>query len=102
MASKSREQMVIWTVNIDKKKNRSQGRKIPRKKSVSNVKLSEMVQACQKLGIKCISENKKYPKCWWEETGRIIVPKSGKKTDLMIEIAQKIAELRETKDKKKK
>jgi len=99
---KSKEQMVIWTVNIDRKKSRGQGRKISRKKAVSNVKLSEMIQACQKLGIKCISENKKYPKCWWEETGRIIVPRSGRKADLMIKIAEKIVELRETKDKKKK
>jgi len=94
--------MVIWTVNIDRKKSRGQGRKISRKKAVSNVRLSEMVEACKNLGIKCIPEVKKYPKFWWEETGRIIVPKNRSKSQVMIGIAEEISSLRERKDKKKK
>ena len=103
MKSKSKNNnMVIWTVNIDRKKSRGQGRKIPRKKAVSNVKLSEMVEACKKLGIKCTPEVKRYPKFWWEETGRIIVPKNSKKSQIMVKIAEEIASSREKKDKKKK
>lgn len=86
---------VIWTVNLDKRKSRSEGRRIPRRFSVPNVKLTEIVEACKELGIECKVEEKKYPKCWWEDGGRVIVPKTGSKTELMIKIAQKINEIRE-------
>jgi len=92
---------IIWTVNLDKKKSRSEGRKIPKRFSVSNVKLYELVEACKELGIECVAENKKYPRCWWEETGRIILPKVDKKTKIMIKLAEKISELREKKVKRK-
>lgn len=85
---------IIWTVNIDRKKSRSEGRKIPKRFAVPNVKLREMVEACKSLGLEFEAEEKKYPKCWWEEGGRIKVKKIGKKLDLMIKIAQKIAEMR--------
>lgn len=93
---------VIWTVNLDKRKSRSEGRKIPKRFSIPNVKLQELVEACQELGIECVEEDKKYPKCWWEETGRIVVPKIESKTKLMVKLAQKISELREEKVKAKK
>jgi signal recognition particle subunit SRP19 len=92
---------VIWTVNINKRKSRREGRKIPRRLSVPNVKLSEMVSACKELGIECRAEEKRYPRCWWEDGGRIIVEKREPKTKLMIKIAGKISELREEKEKGK-
>lgn len=93
---------MVWTVNIDRKKSRSDGRRIPRRFAVPNVRLSELVEACKELGLECQVEEKKYPKCWWEEGGRVRIPKNGSKTRLMIEIARKIAEIREKKDKKSK
>ena len=95
------ENYVIWTVNLDKRKSRSEGRRIPKRFSIPNVKLQELVEACRKMGIECIEEDKKYPKCWWEESGRIVVPKVESKTKLMIKLAQKISELREEKAKTK-
>ncbi len=86
---------VIWTVNIDKKKSRSEGRKIPRRFAVPNVKLDELAKACEALGLSYDVEQKKYPRCWWEEGGRIRVEKKLKKTELMIRLAEKIKEMRE-------
>ncbi|WP_052400172.1 signal recognition particle subunit SRP19/SEC65 family protein [Geoglobus acetivorans] len=85
---------VIWTVNIDKKKSRSEGRKIPRRFAVPNVKLDELAKACEALGLSYDVEQKKYPRCWWEEGGRIRVEKKLKKTELMIRLAEKIKEMR--------
>ncbi len=104
---KKESEMVIWTANIDKKKTRGEGRKTPRKRSVPNVKLNEMVEACKKLGIKCTPENNKYPRSWWEEGGRIRVPKNGTKSQLMDKISQEIIKSRsvqegEAKSKKSK
>ncbi len=95
------KECVIWTVNVDKKKTRAEGRKIPKRFAVPNVKLNELVEACKELGISCRAEEKKYPRCWWEEGGRIVVEKRGTKTGMMVEIAQKIREIRERKKKKK-
>ncbi len=91
---------VIWTVNLDSRKTRSEGRKIPLKYAVPNVKLAELVEACRALGIQFEVEEKKYPKCWWEDCGRVIVPKTKSKIHIMIDIAKKIAELRDSKKKR--
>ncbi|HIP25101.1 MAG TPA: signal recognition particle protein Srp19 [Archaeoglobus profundus] len=88
---------VIWTVNLDSRKTRSEGRKIPRKYAIPNVKLAELIQACKELGLEFEVEHKKYPKCWWEEGGRVVVPKTKSKIKLMIDIAKKIAEIRKRK-----
>ncbi len=85
---------VIWTVNLDKKKSRNKGRKIPKRYAVPNVKLEELVKACKAIGLRCKVERKKYPKSWWEEGGRIRVEKKMKKTELMILLAKKIQEMR--------
>lgn len=85
---------VIWTVNLDKKKSRSEGRRIPKRFAVPNVRLEELERACKELGLDCIAEKKKYPKSWWEEGGRIVVEKKMKKSELMVKLAQKIQELR--------
>ena len=98
--------LVIWTVNLDKKKSRSRGRKIPRRFAVPNVKLQEIVDACRDLGIEVqVERDKKYPRCWWEESGRVVIKKElikETKTKLMIEISKRILESRKTKTKHKK
>ncbi len=99
--------LVIWTVNLDKKKSRSRGRKIPRRFAVPNVKLQEIVDACRDLGIEVqVERDKKHPRCWWEESGRVVIKKEfikeHTKTKLMIEISKRILESRKTKTKHKK
>jgi signal recognition particle subunit SRP19 len=96
------KECVVWTVNLDSKKSRAEGRRIPRRFAVPNVKLHELVEACKELGLKFRAEEKKYPKSWWEEGGRVVVEKRGTKTKLMIELARKIAEIREQKREQKK
>ncbi len=97
------KECVIWTVNLDRKKSRSEGRKIPRRFAVPNVRFAELVEACRELGLRFrAEEDKKYPRCWWEEGGRVFVEKSKSKTAIMVEIAAKIAEIRERRRKKKK
>ncbi|WP_456478834.1 signal recognition particle subunit SRP19/SEC65 family protein [Geoglobus ahangari] len=85
---------VIWTVNIDRKKSRSEGRRIPRRLAVPNVKLDELAKACEALGLSYEIEQKKYPRCWWEEGGRVRVEKKMKKSELMVKLAEKIREMR--------
>lgn len=91
------KECVIWTVNLDSKKSRSEGRRIPRRLAIPNVKLNELAEACKELGIPFRVEEKRYPRCWWEDGGRVVVEKRDTKTKMMIEIAAKIAEIREKK-----
>ncbi|MDK2795729.1 MAG: signal recognition particle subunit [Archaeoglobaceae archaeon] len=91
---------VIWVSNLEAKKTRAEGRKIARRFAVPNVRLQEIVQACKELGLSFEVENKKYPRSWWEEGGRVIIDGDKNKTKLMIEIASKILEIRERKKKK--
>ncbi len=90
--------MIIWVANLEAKKSRAEGRKIAKRFAVPNVRFQELIQACKELGLDFQAENKKYPRCWWEEGGRVVVKSGNKK--LMIEVAKKIVEIRERKKKK--
>lgn len=90
--------MIVWVANLEAKKTRSEGRKVPKKLAIPNVRFQELIQACKELGLDFRAENKKYPRCWWEEGGRVVLNSGDRK--LMIEIAKKIMEIRERKKKK--
>ncbi|MCS7118974.1 MAG: signal recognition particle subunit SRP19/SEC65 family protein [Archaeoglobaceae archaeon] len=90
--------MRVWTANLDAKKTRAMGRKIPKRFAVPNVRFQELIQACKELGLDFSAEDKKYPRCWWEEGGMVVIRSNNKK--LMIDIARKITEIRERKKKK--
>ncbi len=92
--------VVIWPSNIDSTKSRRKGRKIPLKDAIKSPKKEELVEAARELGILVnFEEDKKYPKNWFSETGRLIVRKVQGKTETLKKIARKIAEIR-TKRKK--
>lgn len=90
--------MIIWVANLEAKKSRSEGRKIAKKFAVPNVRFQELVQACKELGLDFQAENKKYPRCWWEEGGRVVIKGGDRK--LMVEVAKKIMEIRERKKRR--
>ncbi len=91
------EYYIIWTFNLDKRVSRSQGRKIPKRFAVKNVKLSELIKACEELGVEFIPEEKKFPKRWWEDGGRVKIKKIGKKGEIMLKLAKIISENRKYK-----
>ncbi|MCS7143837.1 MAG: signal recognition particle protein Srp19 [Archaeoglobaceae archaeon] len=91
---------VIWTANLDAKKTRAEGRKIAKRFAVPNIRLQELAEACKELRLNFKVENKKYPRNWWEEGGRIVVEGNANKSKLMIEIASKVLEMREKRKKK--
>ncbi|MEM2086603.1 MAG: signal recognition particle subunit SRP19/SEC65 family protein [Archaeoglobaceae archaeon] len=91
---------VIWVANLDAKKTIAEGRKIPKRFAVPNVRLQELAQACKELGLNFQVENKKYPRSWWEEGGRVVIEGDTKKKELMLNIAKKILEIREKRKKK--
>ncbi len=93
-SGRGEDSYVIWTVNLDRKKSRSEGRRIPKRFSVPNVRIEELAEACEALGLSYEVEHKRYPRCWWEEGGRLRVEKRMRKTELMVKLAEKIREMR--------
>ncbi len=87
--------MIIWPPNIDQSKSRRNGRIVPKRASVKNPKLSEIADVAQKLGLNPeVESDKSYPKSWWEHSGRIIIAKETKKSEVAKQIAKEIKELR--------
>ena len=93
---------VIWTANIDRSLSRKEGRKIPKKLASPGVRLQELIEACSSLNLRFVAEEKRYPRCWWREGGRVIVEKGNSKPGLMREIAEKIKEIRRYRAEKAK
>lgn len=71
--------IVVWPANIDFKKTRSEGRKIPKKIAVESPKLEEIIEASRKLGLNPIPvPQAALPKEWWNKTGYVIVERRNK------------------------
>ncbi|MEM3553151.1 MAG: signal recognition particle subunit SRP19/SEC65 family protein [Candidatus Bathyarchaeia archaeon] len=88
--------IVVWPVNIDLKKTRSEGRKIPKKLAVESPKLEEIIEASRKLGLNPIPVfHAALPKEWWNKTGYVIVErKTEGKIQLLKNIANEINKIR--------
>ncbi len=92
--------IVIWPSNIDSTKSRSMGRKIPLKDAVKSPKKEELIEAAKELGIFIkFDEEKRYPKNWIYERGRLVVKKVDRKIEILKKIARKISEMRPRKKK---
>ncbi|KZX15374.1 signal recognition particle protein Srp19 [Methanobrevibacter filiformis] len=87
---------IIWPVYIDSTRSRNQGRKIAKKNSIQEPRLTEISRAARNLKLNPKTEDdKSYPRSWWENSGRIIVEKGDlSKIEVLIKISSKIKESR--------
>ena len=92
---RDRDKYVIWPAYINKANSRNGGRIIRKKQSIGSPEIKEIEQAAVELGLNPILEkDKKYPKSWWEASGRILVDKNGVKSDIARQIAKKVVQIR--------
>jgi len=85
----------VWLVNIDAKATRKMGRKVPLSVAVPRPTLEELVEAAKALGLDPIAEpGKAKPSSWWHSSGRVLVKRGARKSELLKMLAQKVAELR--------
>ncbi len=95
---KKENRMVIWTVNIDRRKSRKLGRLIPRRFSIPSPSVDEIFEACKKLRLNPESHpEKRYPPLWWEKTGYVEVNRVKPKSKILIKVAEIIKERRDKK-----
>ncbi len=92
---REKAKMVVWPAYIDAGKSRGEGRKISKKDGVRSPKIKEITTAAKKLGLDPVAEeDKAYPRSFWEYSGRVLVDKSERKTEILRKIAKVIKEMR--------
>jgi len=88
--------LIFWPQYFELKKTRSQGRKLPKNLAIEKVSIEEIAAAAKRLEYQVqIEPSLKYPKSWWEESGRVLINTKGKKKSKVIkEIAKEIKKIR--------
>ena len=87
--------IVVYPQYIDSTKTRSEGRRIPRNLAIPHPRMDEIIKAADLLNLNpIVEEDKRYPRNWWEHSGRIIVDKRRSKINTLKLLAKKIRELR--------
>ncbi|MEO2241633.1 MAG: signal recognition particle protein Srp19 [Euryarchaeota archaeon] len=93
---KGKDRVVVWPVYFDAERSRSEGRKVPKKLAVKNPRLREIAEVAEELGLNPeVQRDKRYPKRWWQDRGRLIVDKVESKRKTLLMIAEKLRERRE-------
>jgi len=95
---KQKDHYILWPVYFDSRKTRKEGRRVPKKLSVENPRVEEIIKALEAMGIEGkIEKDKAYPRCWWEGGGRVLVRKdacSFNKRRLILEVAKLLHRMR--------
>jgi len=85
--------IIIYPAYFNIHYSRKQGRRVPRNLAF-DPKLETIARAAREIGYDVeIEEDKRYPKFWWRERGRIIVEAEEPKNEVIKKIARKIRNL---------
>ncbi len=88
--------LIFWPQYFEARKTRSEGRRLPKNQAIDKVSCKEIAKAANRIGHGAQIESVlKYPRSWWEDSGRVVVNAKGKKkSQLMKEIANEIRKMR--------
>ena len=85
--------IIIYPAYFNIHYSRKQGRRVP-KNLAFEAKLETIIKAVKSLGYDfVVEENKRYPKFWWSERGRIIIETDERKNEVIRKIAKKVTGL---------
>ena len=88
MVSKKDKKIVLWPDYFDISNPRPV-RRVP-KKLATKPKIEKIEEAAKSLGLNPIAEEARYPRYWYKKTGRVLVDKKMKKTEIIRKIAEKM------------
>jgi len=92
---------VIYPEYFDITLSRSDGRKVAKKYAVPSPRLEDITRAAKAVGLRpIVEENVAYPGKWWKKSGRIIVPKKMKKSQMLIKMGSKMKKMKRSEPKK--
>ncbi len=85
--------VIIYPAYFNTYYSRREGRRVP-KNLAFEPKLETLIHALNSLGYKFdVEKEKRYPKCWWKDKGRIIVHTEEPKNEVIKKIARKVKNL---------
>lgn len=91
MVGRDEGKLVIWPHYFDRNLSREKGRRVPMDLAIENPKAGNIAQAARTLGLKPeLEENARPPSQWSSQRGRVLVPKSGKKEEILKQIARRL------------
>ncbi len=88
MVSKKDKKIVLWPDYFDINNPRPV-RRVP-KKLATKPNIEKIEEAAKSLGLNPITEEARYPRHWYKKTGRVLVDKKMKKTEIIRKIAEKM------------
>jgi len=92
---RKQDKILLWPAYFDSNKTRLQGRRVPKSLAITSPKPEEIQKAAKNIGLQLeVVSNVKYPKNPWQETGYILIPKKGSKTQIIRKIAKELVNVR--------
>jgi signal recognition particle subunit SRP19 len=87
--------LIFWPQYFDSKRSRGSGRRVSKKFAIDKVNLEDIAKAARNLGYNVeVEKHYKYPKTWWEGSGRILIDSKGKKkSKIILEVAKEMRKL---------
>jgi signal recognition particle subunit SRP19 len=88
---RARGRIILWPIYFDTEYSWREGRRIPKKLAIRNVKAEELLKAAEDLNLDPIlNPGLAYSKFHWKKIGNISVKKSSPKTQILNDIALRI------------
>ncbi len=85
----------LYPAYFDSSKSRSEGRRVAKELAVDRPRLEEVAEAARRLGLEVrVVEDARYPRCWWDLKGVVLVEKRMRKEELLRRVARSLKEAR--------
>jgi signal recognition particle subunit SRP19 len=87
MKEEMKGERILYPCYFNASLKRSEGRRVPRSRSVRDPTLADLEKAAKKCGVRFRVEQKSHPAFWWKREGRIIAVWSEGKEKLLKRIS---------------
>jgi signal recognition particle subunit SRP19 len=80
---------VLWPEYFDRSRPRSQGRKVRKDLAINNPDVDIISKALSQLGLEHkVERDKSFPANWFSKGGRVLVEKTGPKSQLVLRVGE--------------
>lgn len=87
MPRRQRKTWIIYPEYFDKNKSRSNGRRVPKNLAIKNPHIEDIAELLDELDVPNRTErHAQHPAHWYDENGRIIIPKQQEKKEEFLNI----------------
>ncbi|MGA3112710.1 MAG: signal recognition particle subunit SRP19/SEC65 family protein [Candidatus Bathyarchaeia archaeon] len=92
---KKLDKAIIWPIYFDANKTRRNGRRVAKNLAVQSLKIDEVKQAVDRLGLKNeVRLEAHFPRIPWVKTGMLLVEKKEAKEKIIQKIAKQLVKMK--------